>query len=145
VLLPGAKGPAVRALQCFLDDADFGPVAVDGTYGAQTRAAVTRVEATLEEPPARPGRINNGMWVLLISRSLGLEPLRLGAKGPEVVTLQRALRAAGATLTVDGSFGARTQAAVRAFQTSNAITADGVVGQETHLFLRNGAVIGTPS
>jgi peptidoglycan hydrolase-like protein with peptidoglycan-binding domain len=145
MLVPGARGPAVRALQCFLNDADYGPVAVNGTYGAQTRAAVKHVEDTLDGAPARPGRIDDGMWVLVISRSMGLEPLRLGSSGPEVVTLQRALRAAGATLPVDGHFGARTQAAVRAFQEANSITVDGVVGDETHAFLKSGAVIGSPS
>ena len=83
VLQPGAKGPAVRALQCFLNDADYGPVAVDGDYGAQTRAAVKKVEASFEGPAPKPGRIDAGMWVLLISRTLGDETLEVGSKGAE--------------------------------------------------------------
>ncbi|TQM64905.1 peptidoglycan-binding domain-containing protein [Humibacillus xanthopallidus] len=140
VLEPGAKGPAVRALQCFLDDADYGPVIVDGVYGRQTRAAVARVESGFEGAPPHPGRIDRGMWVLLISRALGTATLREGATGPEVTTLQRALRAAGGTLEVDGVFGPQTRRAVTQFQKANSITADGVVGEETYFFLKSGGV-----
>ena len=114
VLEPGAKGAAVRALQCFLNDGDYGPVAVDGVYGAQTRAAVKKVEASFEGPRPTPGRIDASMWVLLISRTLGTGTLKVGSKGAEVVTLQRALRAAGGTITVDGDFGAETKKVVAA-------------------------------
>ncbi|WP_082591646.1 peptidoglycan-binding protein [Terrabacter sp. Soil810] len=142
VLERGAKGPAVRALQCFLNDADYGPVVVDGVYGAQTRAAVKKVEASLEGPAPKPGRIDAGMWVLLISRSLGDGTLEVGSKGADVVTLQRALRAAGGTLTVDGDFGSETKKVVRRFQQANRVGDDGVVGDETLFLLKMGATIG---
>ncbi len=139
---PGATGPAVSALQCFLNDADFGPVAVDGTYGATTRAAVAKVEATFEGSPGKPGHIDGGFWVAVISRALGDGTLKTGSKGADVTTLQRALRAAGATLAVDGVFGADTKKAVRALQAANRIGVDGVVGQDTLFLLKSGATIG---
>jgi len=142
VLEPGAKAPAVRSLQCFLNDADYGPVAVDGVYGAQTRTAVTKVESTFEGPAPKPGRIDAGMWVLLISRALGDGTLKVGSKGPDVVTLQRALRAAGGTITVDGDFGSETKKVVKRFQQANRIGDDGVVGDETLFLLKMGATIG---
>lgn len=142
VLEPGAKGAAVRALQCFLGDDGYGPVAVDGVYGPETRAAVRRAEATLKSPPPHPGRIDAGRWVLLISRSLGRSTLRTGSTGPDVVTLQRALRAAGATVPVDGRFGAQTKKAVQRLQAANRIAADGIVNDETLSLLKNGATIG---
>ena len=141
VLSPGAKGPAVSALQCFLNDADFGPVAVDGVYGAQTREAMRRVEATFEGPAPKPGRVDAGVWVLIISRSMGSETLKQGSKGPDVETLQRALRAAGGTLTVDGTFGPETKKVVERFQDANRIGEDGVVGEETLFLLKSGATI----
>src|SRR4051812_49535487 len=52
VLQPGARRPAVRTLQCALNDDGFGPVAADGFYGPQPRAAVRRVEAGVEGPPS---------------------------------------------------------------------------------------------
>jgi hypothetical protein len=59
--------------------------------------------------------------------------LKAGDTGPEVETLQNALVKIGAapSLKVDGKYGPSTTAAVTAFQQSNGLTADGVVGKET--------------
>jgi peptidoglycan hydrolase-like protein with peptidoglycan-binding domain len=58
--------------------------------------------------------------------------LRLGARGPAVVELQQCLRAAGFDPgPIDGAFGPRTQAAVRAFQAARGVGVDGVVGPVT--------------
>ena len=46
-------------------------------------------------------------------------------------TLQHLLRARGQQVTVDGIFGQRTEAAVRAVQTSRGLAADGIVGAQT--------------
>lgn len=54
------------------------------------------------------------------------------AAWPESVrSLQYLLNAHGAGLAVDGVFGARTEAAVRAFQRDHALVVDGVVGEQT--------------
>lgn len=59
--------------------------------------------------------------------------LRSGAQGDAVVRLQRALATHGNSihLTVDGSFGLATDAAVKTFQSSHGLTADGLVGPKT--------------
>lgn len=54
--------------------------------------------------------------------------LRRGMAGAPVQRLQTALRAAGQTLKVDGIFGIRTEAALRAFQQSRALVPDGIAG-----------------
>jgi lysozyme len=57
-------------------------------------------------------------------------------QAPEVERLQRRLNALGAAgLTVDGDFGTATDKAVRAFQRSQRLRADGVVGAKTWLAL----------
>lgn len=55
-----------------------------------------------------------------------------GSLGPEVASLQRALRDLGHYGgPVDGIFGGGTEAAVRAFQSSRRLRADGIVGPRT--------------
>lgn len=57
--------------------------------------------------------------------------LRQGALGPDVLYLQQRLVANGHAVAVDGNFGPGTAAAVRAFQSSRGLVADGVVGPAT--------------
>jgi peptidoglycan hydrolase-like protein with peptidoglycan-binding domain len=60
--------------------------------------------------------------------------LKQGSQGPRVKTLQYLLRGhrdAWRNLAVDGIFGPITEEIVRAFQDFNALTIDGIVGQQT--------------
>jgi N-acetylmuramoyl-L-alanine amidase len=57
--------------------------------------------------------------------------LRRGSKGAQVRTLQGELNKRGARLVVDGDFGGATDTAVRAFQRSQRLEADGIVGPAT--------------
>ena len=54
-----------------------------------------------------------------------------GSQGHPIRTLQFLLRARGHNLTVDGMFGPATEAAVKAFQTSKGMTADGILSAQT--------------
>ena len=54
-----------------------------------------------------------------------------GSQGHPIRTLQFLLRARGHNLTVDGMFGPATEAAVKAFQTSKGMTADGIMNAPT--------------
>lgn len=56
--------------------------------------------------------------------------LKLGSKGEEVKTLQKALK-----ISTDGIFGKNTDAAVRAYQKVHGLTPDGVVGPHTWEYL----------
>ena len=64
-------------------------------------------------------------------------PLRLGMKGELVRNLQNDLAGLGYefTLGIDGRFGPETDGIVRAFQTQQGLTVDGVVGTATKLAL----------
>ena len=72
-----------------------------------------------------------------IPRSYPGSPLRRGDRGTAVFTLQRQLNRITkdypflGKLTVDGVFGSRMAATVRAFQKQFNLTADGVVGRQT--------------
>jgi peptidoglycan hydrolase-like protein with peptidoglycan-binding domain len=54
-----------------------------------------------------------------------------GNRGHPILTLQFLLRAHGHNLTVDGMFGPATEAAVKAFETSKGMTADGIMNPQT--------------
>ncbi|MGA7936048.1 MAG: peptidoglycan-binding domain-containing protein [Kovacikia sp.] len=63
--------------------------------------------------------------------------LALGSEGPGVAAVQQRLTNIGFPVRVDGVFGYETDDAVRAFQASNGLTPDGVVGPATAQALRS--------
>lgn len=70
--------------------------------------------------------------------------LRPGMKGDSVLALQKKLSELGLyTKALDGSYGPGTMAAVRAYQISQGLTADGIAGAKT--FLKIGVVSSTDS
>lgn len=70
--------------------------------------------------------------------------LRQGARGAWVSTLQQKLNAKGYHLSVDGAFGPKTDAAVRAFQRSRGLVVDGIVGPKTWGALNGGGAVNNP-
>jgi len=143
VLHAGDRRPAVRTLQCALNDLGLGPVVVDGYYGPQTKRVVLGIVSQFEgDLPKHPYRINNGMWTLLHGRQLPDRQLARGAKGHAVRVLQRALRAAGGDLVVDGWFGPQTERVVRQYQRAQGNRPTGRVELSTRFLLAMGGVIG---
>ena len=57
--------------------------------------------------------------------------LKKGSTGSEVERLQKILNAKGYKLDVDGSYGSKTESAVKAYQRANGLTADGECGEKT--------------
>lgn len=57
--------------------------------------------------------------------------MKIGSKGAAVTALQASLTSAGFTVEADGWFGERTREAVRAFQRSKGLAADGIAGRAT--------------
>lgn len=57
--------------------------------------------------------------------------LTYGSQGEDVKKLQTALNNSGYGLSVDGIYGAKTQAAVRDYQSKNGLTSDGIAGTQT--------------
>ena len=104
------------------------PVNTDGTY----------TRTVLVKQGARPTLRVSVNGVLLpeiqvkVERSIRPFPLvRLGNRNHPVGTLQHLLRAHKHMVTVDGFFGVKTAAAVRAFQRDNHLSVDGIVGPQT--------------
>ena len=86
-----------------------------------------------EKPAADPADVPNAKAPATVT--VKLEVLQKGSEGEQVETLQRILDAMGYDLgsrcPIDGSFGTKTDEAVRAFQKSHGLTVDGIVGAKT--------------
>jgi peptidoglycan hydrolase-like protein with peptidoglycan-binding domain len=128
----GAKGPAVKALQCLLNSAGASPkLTLDGTFGSKTKTAVISIQKSyglLQDGIAGPKT-----WAALLK----INEIKTGSKGPAVKILQCLLNAmeAGTKINVDGLFGAKTKSRVLAIQKSSGLKEDGIVGKETWIAL----------
>ncbi|MES2295266.1 MAG: N-acetylmuramoyl-L-alanine amidase [Pseudomonadota bacterium] len=69
----------------------------------------------------------------VVAPAISPRTVKLGSTGPAVVRLQQLLARDGRSpsLTVDGSFGPATLAAVKALQSMEGLTPDGIVGPKT--------------
>jgi len=138
VLRPGARRPGVRTLQCAVNDLGLAPVVVDGWYGPQTKRALRAIVRSFEGTPAHPYRITSTFWTTLYGAQLPDRTLRLGDHGHAVRVLQRALRAWGSELIVDGDFGPQTQHTVEDLQQALQIRPSGRVDRDTRYMLGGG-------
>ena len=131
----GSAGSDVRRLQRVLVEIkllDF--TRISGNFTAETERAVTAFQQ------------GNGLTVDGIAgpqtwSALPADPntpeLAQGSAGPSVSALQRGLKTYAVQNPatdpggIDGMFGARTVAAVRAYQSDRGVTVDGIVGDRT--------------
>lgn len=73
----------------------------------------------------------DGKTIAKALRHASRPTLKKGARGPDVRRLQHLLAKHGARVTIDGQFGQRTAASVRAFQKRSGLKADGIVRTAT--------------
>ncbi len=133
----GASGTCVEALQELLNR--YGAnIAIDGSFGANTLNAVKafQTQAGLGVdgqvgPSTKATLYGNAVLPLNLQSSLCPSNITQGASGACVQTLQGLLNLYGAGVSVDGSFGPGTLAAVKNFQSGAGLAADGQVGPNT--------------
>jgi len=107
-------------------------LSADGIVGPLTKAALDQTSTTA------PGAID-------ITSSACPTDLTEGEDDGCVTQLQQLLNKNGASLTVDGDFGAGTLAAVKSYQSAHGLTADGIVGPATKNALVAGGAPGAIS
>ena len=154
-LRQGCSGQNVRLVQFWLKIArtvysSLNNVTVDGIFGSSTAAAVRRFQTyfglTSDGVVGRTTwnklyEVYNDIANRLLSPSLrpGEYPgvLRNGSTGTAVRELQfylylmSAYQSSIPSVSIDGRFGAATEAAVRAYQRFAGLTVDGIVGRKT--------------
>ena len=86
------------------------------------------IAVSLAAACASPALADPPVGYTLLDPARAGAPLRRGDRGAAVSALQRALRAAGWAVAIDGDFGGGTDAAVRAFQAFHRCKVDGIVG-----------------
>lgn len=99
-------------------------------YADYTEAEIAKAKAAagLTAPVSKPSTTAQGVKKVTVE----LDTLRKGDKGEQVKTLQRLLNALGHNCgEVDGDFGDKTLVAVKAFQKSERLDVDGIVGKDT--------------
>lgn len=98
------------------------------TFRADVKALLGKKDATAEPPKVEESPKAESTVTVKLS------VLRKGAKGDQVKAVQRMLYAMGydlGTALIDGDFGSKTDAAVRAYQKHKGLGADGIVGPAT--------------
>ena len=134
----GSTGSAVKDLQTKLKKLGYYDAYVDGDYGDTTVAAVKafqkKYNLTADGVAGSETlkKLDSAYKNADSNTSTDDDSLRKGATGTAVKTLQTNLKKLGFyTAYVDGSFGATTESAVKAFQKKYGLTADGVAGSAT--------------
>lgn len=96
---------------------------------------VCKDEKAIAEAARHVELLRAGTAPVVPKTSAGKPILKAGSTGDAVKVLQGRLKkgypAYAGSLTVDGDFGAKTEAAVKEFQRRSKLTADGIVGQAT--------------
>jgi len=113
----GDKGSLVLTLQCLLRRVGE-DVSLTGTFDSSTSRAIDHYRSRLGWS-ATNGQTTRPTWISLHSAGARPRVLKRGSVGEPVWRLQRSLRAAGATIVLNGVYDARTVQAVRSYRTSN--------------------------
>lgn len=142
-LREGSSGPDVALVQTWLDGLRgewpaLPKLKLDGRFGSDTRSAVRIFQ--LANGLREDGVVGRETWNALYSRFADQNGagerypgivIRKGNRGAVVRSVQQKLKKLVPNLRADGYFGQKTEAAVLAWQASNGLTMDGMIGQNT--------------
>jgi hypothetical protein len=119
----GDEGPEIYAIQLLLN-AHGATLVPDGKFGPLTQAAVEDFQS--DKGLSEDIVVGPQTWEALIIQ------VQQGKTGPEVRAVQRLLKSKfNYGIAVDGIFGLDTKTAVKDFQSTHGLTADGIVGPLT--------------
>lgn len=141
LLKTGVKGDEVQRVQQRLKDLGYYDGQVDGQYGAGTAEAVRLFQE--QHGLTGDGIVGEGTRAVLFAATAQTyipvdtatpapDLLKRGSSGDDVIELQQRLKDLGFySGSVDGSFGAGTEEALRLFQRQHGLDVDGIAAQKT--------------
>jgi len=115
----GDTGAQVHALECLLKERGYA-LSVDGSFGSSTAKAIDAFRKSLGWGPT--GHTTNATWTALLSAGSKPRVLKRGSVGESVWRLQRALTAAGKSVTINGVYDSKTVSAVKAYRSTNGLS-----------------------
>jgi N-acetyl-anhydromuramyl-L-alanine amidase AmpD len=118
----GQTGERVKTVQYLLREQGQS-VTADGNFNAATERAVKKFQTS--KGLNADGVVGAKTWEVLVILT------RLGDSGDAVRAVQSQLVSKGYSLAIDGIFGTSTENAVKSFQSSRSLTADGIVNVDT--------------
>ena len=138
----GSKGDEVKALQDALKAKGYLAGASDGSFGSATASALKGFQRAnglpvtgIADDATRAALMDENSVAMTEAAAATVslyETLKKGDSGASVKTLQEKLKALGyLTGTVDGKYGAGTEAAVKSFQKASGLTETGTADPDT--------------
>ena len=130
----GDRGDAVRAMQTRLNELGYSCGSVDGIFGSRTRRAVRYFQDAIgsTQDGVASAAVQERLFAASAPEYVTYVSLSKGDSGIRVEKLQSRLRELGYLAEpVDGDFGSRTKEAVKLFQETSGLKADGVAGVKT--------------
>lgn len=125
----GAEDPDVEGLQQRLYELGYIDK-VTGYFGTDTESAVKKFQKL--NGLSEDGKVGKDTREMLYNEDAKPNMYAYGEQSPEILTYQQRLKTLGyLTTEPDGTFGEDTKVAVRRFQESNGLIADGYIGPST--------------
>ena len=125
----GSRGPAVKLAQKRLIMRFYDPGPIDSLFGAKTEKAVKRYQG--DRLISNDGIVGPTTWARLDPPTI-----QNGASGQAVKLLQQLLSDFGYDPgSIDSAFGAKTEQALKKFQSDFGLTVDGIAGPKTWAML----------
>lgn len=145
MLAYGDKSEVVLAAQNRLKELGYLTTEPDGTYGADTTAAVKQFQS--RNDLVVDGYLGPSTRIALNSYTATPNGMSLGDQGESVQRVQKLLNKYGylSSSNVTGYYGEVTEQAVKLFQSTNGLASDGSVGRQTMGVLTSDQVKKAPS
>lgn len=119
------------------EDTNISPAAAPADSDTSENTAPQDTQAPDEETPAYSGAVDQALWDFLTEGGFSVyqKTVASGSSGLDVERVQTRLVTLGYLSNADGSAGRQTVSAIRAFQSANGLSADGVAGKRTQTVL----------